>query len=295
MLQLIFYHLQGTYFMWIEVFKTGRHTDSAGNTKEYNAGSLDAIAYAYNSRTESSDAFLAPIVKGHPKTDSPAYGWVARLARRNDTLLAKVKDMNAEFAEEIRRGRYKKVSIALYPDMLLRHVGFLGAASPAVKGLQPVQFSDISEYSEVELEGSQFSEAERENMELREQIEGLELNMRRREFAAFAESLTDINQGLKINPAHRTVVEDLLELVFQYDKKHETDLLEHTRNMFSSIKPDKVDIEFDFTKPYKDEFDDSDVLPERLNLHRQAKALQSKDASLSYEEAVILSATNYTF
>ncbi len=281
--------------MWIEVFKTGKHTDSSGNKKEYSAENLDAIVYAYNSKIENSDAFLAPIVKGHPKTDSPAFGWVERLARRNNTLLAKVKDMSLEFSEEIKQGRYKKVSIALYPNMLLRHVGFLGAASPAVKGLEPVQFADTQEFSEVEIEENLFDNADRENMELREQIKDLELNMRRQEFSEFANTLTDINQGLKIKPSHRTVVEDLLEIVYQYDYKHGTDLLEHTQDMFSSINPEKSDLEFSFDFSKEDKFDDSEVEPERLNLHKQAKALQSKDSSLSYEEAVILSTTNYTF
>ncbi len=281
--------------MWIEVFKTGRHTDSSGHTREYNAELLDAIAYAYNSKTESSDAFLAPIVKGHPDTDSPAYGWVAKLARRNDTLLAKVKEINSDFAEEIKQGRYKKVSIALYPNMLLRHVGFLGAASPAVKGLAPAEFSDAGEFTAMEVEGSLFTEAERENMELREQIEGLEQNMRRREFTAFADSLTDISNGVKVHPAHRNTVADLLELVHQYDQKHGTDLSEHTRDMFSSIKPDYVASHFEFTETQDEAFDDAEVQPERLDLHKNAKALQAKDDSLSYEEAVILSATNYTF
>ncbi len=281
--------------MWIEVFKTGKHTDSSGNTKEYSAEHLDAIVYAYNSKIENSDAYLAPIVKGHPKTDAPAFGWVERLARRNNTLLAKVKDMSLEFSEEIKQGRYKKVSIALYPNMLLRHVGFLGAASPAVKGLEPVQFADTQEFSEVEIEENLFDNTDRENMELREQISALELNMRRKEFSAFAGTLTDLNKGLKIKPSHQAVVEDLLELVYQYDNKNGTNLLEHTRDMFSSINPEKSDLEFSFDFSSEDKFDDSEVEPERLNLHKQAKALQSKDSSLSYEEAVILSTTNYTF
>ncbi len=44
--------------------------------------------------------------------------------------------------EDYQEGRYKKVSIALYPDLSLRHVGFLGAQPPAVKGLAQAAFAD---------------------------------------------------------------------------------------------------------------------------------------------------------
>jgi hypothetical protein len=57
-------------------------------------------------------------------------------------LLAKLRDLAPEFVEWVRKGLYRKCSISLYPDMRLRHVGFLGAAAPAVKGLLPVRFGE---------------------------------------------------------------------------------------------------------------------------------------------------------
>jgi len=119
--------------------------------------------------------------------------------------------------------------------------------------------------------------------------------MRRREFSEFSENLTDISQGIKISPAYKAVVEDLLELVYQYDKRNGTDLLEHTRDMFSSINSAKKHFNFDFAEEKDESFDEAEVSQERLDLHKQAKSLQSRDSSLSYEEAVILSAKNYSF
>lgn len=123
--------------MWIEVFKTGIWTDSNGNTRAWTEEDLDKIASSYDPREHE-----APIVIGHPKDNAPAYGWVEALKREGEKLLAKIKPTAKEFVEWVRKGLYKKVSISLYPDMRLRHVGFLGAVPPAVKGLSPVGFGD---------------------------------------------------------------------------------------------------------------------------------------------------------
>lgn len=123
--------------MLIEIFKTGTHTDSAGNTRAWTEKDLDAIASKYDPANHE-----APVVIGHPKDNAPAYGWVERLERKGSVLYAKLKDLVPEFVEAVKRGLYKKRSISLYPDLTLRHVGFLGAMPPAVKGLADVQFSE---------------------------------------------------------------------------------------------------------------------------------------------------------
>ena len=125
-------HMEGK---WIAVFRTGRHTDSAGNTKDWTEKELDHIANAYNPAEHE-----APIVIGHPKTDDPAYGWVAGLKREGETLYAKFKQLVPEFVDMVKRGLFSKRSIAVYPDLTLKHIGFLGAAAPAVKGLPNVKF-----------------------------------------------------------------------------------------------------------------------------------------------------------
>jgi hypothetical protein len=84
----------------------------------------------------------APIVIGHPKDNAPAFGWVDSLKREGDILYAKLKNLVPEFVEILKRKLFKKRSISLYPDLSLRHVGFLGAGIPAVKGLEDIKFSD---------------------------------------------------------------------------------------------------------------------------------------------------------
>lgn len=124
--------------IWIEVFKTGTHTSGNGITKTYTEDDLKEIAQKYNDQ----DAHEAPFVLGHPAADDPAHGWVKVLRVAGAKLLAFVDQINDGVVDAVKRGEYKKISIALYPDGLLRHVGLLGAAPPAVKGLAPVQFAE---------------------------------------------------------------------------------------------------------------------------------------------------------
>jgi len=128
---------------WIEVFKEGTQTSSSGITKEYTADDLDTIVAMYNGQ----DAHEAPLVIGHPATDDPAWGWVKELKHVGTKLMAFVDSVKDEVVESVESGAYKKVSIALYPNMLLRHIGLRGAAPPAVKGLAPIAFAE-SEFDE---------------------------------------------------------------------------------------------------------------------------------------------------
>lgn len=135
---------------WIEVFKAGKHTDSAGNQKEWKVEDLDAMVSKYNEQSGESK-HDAPAIIGHQQED-PAYAWVEELKREDEVLLAKFRDVDPEFAELVNTKKFNKVSIALYPDMLLRHVAFLGAVPPAVKGLKAPEFSADKEFSEIEFE-----------------------------------------------------------------------------------------------------------------------------------------------
>lgn len=122
---------------WIEVFRAGKQTDSKGNTKVWSEQDLDKIVEQYNGGNHE-----APIVVGHPEHNSPAFGWVESLKREGKMLLAKLKDVMPEFTDMVKAGTYKKRSISLYPDLTLRHIGFLGGMPPAVKGLADIAFKD---------------------------------------------------------------------------------------------------------------------------------------------------------
>jgi len=90
-------------------------------------------------------------VIGHPETDSPAYGWTEGIKRVGEVLYAKGKEVVSEFEDMVKQGLFKRRSVRLSPDgTKLRHVGFLGAAAPAVKGLKNIAFGDEKETITIE-------------------------------------------------------------------------------------------------------------------------------------------------
>lgn len=127
----------------IHIFRPGRHTSMQGATIDFGESDLIATANAYDPARHE-----APLVIGHPRADAPAWGWVGSLTADAHGLFAAPRQLDPAFAEMVRAGRFKKVSASFYtPDSphnpvpgvyYLRHVGFLGAQPPAVKGLAPV-------------------------------------------------------------------------------------------------------------------------------------------------------------
>lgn len=125
---------------WFEIFKTGIHTDSAGNTQAWTKEDIQHIADSYD-----PSSFEVPLVIGHPETDAPAYGWVEALKVVGDKLMAAAKQVAPEFIDMFRKGKFKKISVCLTPSKKLRHVGFLGAAAPAVEGLATANFNALGQ------------------------------------------------------------------------------------------------------------------------------------------------------
>lgn len=134
----------------IHIFKPGRHVTMAGDVIEFSEADVAATARAYNPKLHE-----APLVIGHPKTDDPAQGWVGSLSATERGLFAAPRDVEAAFAEQVGQRRYGKVSSKFYsPDSpsnpvpgvwYLRHVGFLGAQPPGVKGLDNPSFADVDD------------------------------------------------------------------------------------------------------------------------------------------------------
>lgn len=135
----------------IQIFKAGQHTASNGSVFAFSESDIAATVASY--QPELSEA---PLVVGHPATDAPAYGWVGGLQLADGVLSAIPTDVDPAFAELVNSRRFSKVSAAFYaPDSpnnpvsgvyYLRHVGFLGAQPPAVKGLRSPQFAGDDEF-----------------------------------------------------------------------------------------------------------------------------------------------------
>jgi hypothetical protein len=148
--------------MPLQIFTAGKRTDANGIEVDFNEATLTKVAAIYDPALHE-----APFVLGHPKHDDPAYGWAAALSVEGARLFAEPKQVDPQFAESVELGRFKKVSASFYlpgsphhpiPESdtpYLRHVGFLGAMPPAVKGMAPIEFSESEEgvfFCEMEFE-----------------------------------------------------------------------------------------------------------------------------------------------
>ena len=132
----------------IKIARTGRFTDMRGQDVTFDRDFLKSLAASYDPKTRH-----CPLVKGHPRVEDPAYGWVDSLECADDGLYALVSQVDPAFAQEVRDGRYKYLSPEIYtpaapgnPDEqkrpYLKHIGFLGAVQPAIDGLGAVSLAD---------------------------------------------------------------------------------------------------------------------------------------------------------
>lgn len=130
----------------VEIFRTGTHSPVGGVPITFSQADIEGIVSSYDPKTHE-----APVVVGHPALDAPAYGWVKSLSILSDKIVATIGDMDPGFSDLLKARRYAKVSAAFYrrddpsnPKQgiySLKHVGFLGATAPAVKGLKQANFS----------------------------------------------------------------------------------------------------------------------------------------------------------
>ena len=131
----------------LHIFKPGRHTAMGGQTLAFTEADLAATCKAYDPALHE-----APLVVGHPSHDLPAYGWVQSLQFSEGGIDATPAQVNTDFADMVAAGAFKKISAAFYEPnasqnpvpgvYYLRHVGFLGAQPPAIKGLRNAAFAD---------------------------------------------------------------------------------------------------------------------------------------------------------
>ena len=127
----------------IAIFRPGKHAPGV------TAADAQRAAETYNPAVQE-----APVVIGHPATNKPAWGWVKRLEfdKAKNTLFATLKDLDKRFVDAVRKRRFPKMSASFYragapgnpapAGISFRHLGFTGAAIPAVPGLPEVNFAD---------------------------------------------------------------------------------------------------------------------------------------------------------
>jgi len=289
--------------MWIKIFKSGRHRDSMGRESEYLIEVLDEIVAKFNSSIEQN-GYIAPLVIGHPASNQPAHDWVERLARRGNILLVSLKELSEGIIEDVRAGKYKKVSVAMYPDFLLRHVGLLGAVQPAVQGLEAISFSDdVSDllcfennfHSQIDDDNEQKVAALQEEIcNLKNEIGRLQNIEKNRHYSDYANSFFAQNKFLATN---QEITEQFKDLLIKADNASTiskefydgSDLINNFIHFFDSLKPAHLfeTIHANYSNSANnDDFGGRKVNQARLEQHNKALALVAENPEMTYQQAI---------
>jgi hypothetical protein len=125
---------------WIEIFRAGDYSKAGKGV--ITPDDLRRVVRNYDPSYHE-----APETLGHTADDQPAYGWIDALMLDGDKLLARESKVDPKFEEARKAGKFKKRSAAFYQDDAgnvtgLRHLAWLGAGIPEVKGLQDIAFDD---------------------------------------------------------------------------------------------------------------------------------------------------------
>jgi hypothetical protein len=259
-----------------EIFRTGFWRDSAGNTANWTLDKLKSIVQKFNSSTKlNSQGKRVPLVAGHPKTDSPAFGWVSELRIEGDRLVSAFEDVVDNAKEWAKKKIFREVSIALNPDGSLRHVGMLGGAPPAIPGLEEWKFEDEGEFTEYV-----FNQNKEPNMELADALAKITVLEGQNEKLTkeFEEAKTKVTElETKVSESEAKVTET--EKKFS-DKEKEFNQLIADNEAKDEERADKADLEFTegLIKEKKLRPADKEITLMNLKAHRKSKPMEFTDS-----------------
>ncbi len=145
----------------VELFRSGSHTDSMGQSRNWSADDLTALASSqnvplkvghtsdqWNARLADGLGVPVSLLTGEAGKGAARLGRVTNYAIRGDTLTADFEDVPETLADLIEGGQFNAVSveIGLAQDKPhLTAVALLGSESPAVPGLKPLNLAHFSE------------------------------------------------------------------------------------------------------------------------------------------------------
>lgn len=128
-----------------QIFRTGTFTAMNGKQSTFGEGDLQQMAAAFDPQRRP-----APLVLGHPENDQPELGQAQKLLVKDGKLYA-LALVGAALEALVKARRYAKVSASFFEPFAdnnptpgayyLKHVGFLGATPPAVKGMEDPSFA----------------------------------------------------------------------------------------------------------------------------------------------------------
>lgn len=279
----------------IAIMRPGSFTSVEGTKISFSRADLAQIASSYDAKRDP-----APIVVGHPQTNDPAFGWIGALEVQGDVLVAKPSEIAPSFAEAVKAGHYRKISAQLYQPgdpnspnpngYYLRHVGFLGAAAPAIKGLGTVAFAATGKAVTIAVDadlqpfqapaGYTASAAGLEQWERARRVQIAEPHL------SFAEALAVADADAEIVKHRRA----LLSMAESYDRRiREADLIVARARRVQAINPgctfmEAFEVVRDLRKPVSFAEGDAEGLGKLFN---RARELRARNQGLAFRDAFI--------
>jgi len=300
----------------IEIFSEG-----TWNGDEYTAKDLDEMVSSF----QAVD-FEPPIKLGHNETQGeyvdgqPALGYIDKIYKEGNKLLANFKELPKKVYEAIKRGNYKRVSSEIYWnyekdgkvfDRVLKAVALLGAEIPAVtnleaitglysknnaelkiydKGVDIVETETQEETKDYSIEVAQLKEElEKVNSAKDKAIEELKEKDEHIKSKAIASFIDNAKAEGKVLPVFEKELVALMshasdEKIFKYskdDKEVELSQFELIQKIFSSI-PKIVD----FAELSEHAETPTDYEDAGEEADRRAKIYLSKGRADSYSDAI---------
>lgn len=140
----------------VEIFRVGKWRGN--RVVDVTESDLDDMVSSFNDLTEKVEGFRPHLKLGHDENQrffggrkgSPSLGFVEKIWRHGDKILANFSNVPDALIDLIKNGRYNSVSIEVVPTVdfegntfksVLLAVALLGAELPAVKGLKDLALS----------------------------------------------------------------------------------------------------------------------------------------------------------
>jgi len=284
----------------IEIFSVGKW-----NGDSYAVEDLDEMVRAFN---EQGATFRPPLKLGHDDNQSllqrdghPAAGWIGKLYRVGQKLIADFIDIPGKVFELIERGAYKKVSAEVYWNAtvgeakykrLLGAVALLGADLPAVTNLSDIfkMYALTGELKTYELKTK--IEGEKAKPEKTEQELKLEADLAAEQVKNNALSQSIVDKDKELSDLKQFKAEAQAKLVEEETKRSEAELessitdMEKEKLISPAMRPyvkeflgaERKEYSFGEEKDKKS-FSKSGLLKEILKLHSAASSVNVEESS----------------
>jgi len=246
--------------MWIEVFRSGTHTDNKGNQNTYDIDSLANIAANYNDKIKTNPNLKMPLLKEHNQ-DGANLGQINQLTLNNDILMADIDITDEETLTKIKEDKSQNVSLALN-GLDITHIGLLENELPALQNLKPIQ--ETIDKSEIKSDKIQNDIT---------QVQG--------DLSKISKNLSPLSKELA-----NSIINNLKDLPEETFQNISNDFIKFIDDLNKSYLTREYS-QYNTGNIYQYEFQPQGVISDRNYLHLEILNQLKRNPELSYEQALL--------